>query len=319
MQKLFVILLISLQLFQLSCQVRTSGCTDPQAKNYDPTATDNDGSCTYEPIMLAPQKSTQLDSVLHESSGLIIWDGYVWTHNDNTDTILYGLDPNSAEITIKYHLEGVKNTDWEDLSQDEQYIYIGDFGNNSGTRTDLHILRVEKSSLKAGNAIIDTIWFAYSDQSDFNPQGMFMTDFDCEAMIVSEDSIYLFTKRWVSAGTAIYSLPKDPGTYKAQFKVSKYFQGFVTGASSIESKQEIVLTAYTAFLDPFFYILSDFSGRDFLSGNKRIINMALPFHQVEGIATRDGLIYYVSNEKGSSEPLKNKTQSLHVFDLSPFL
>jgi hypothetical protein len=166
---------------------------------------------------------------------------------------------------------------------------------------------------------MDTIWFSYSDQSDFNPQRMFMTDFDCEAMIVTEDSIYLFTKRWLSAGTAIYSLPKDPGTYKAMFRASHYFPGFVTGASFMESKQMIVLVAYTTLLDPFFYILSDFSGTKFLSGNKRKIDMALPFHQVEGIATADGLRYYVSNEKGVLEPLKNKTQSLHVFDLSPYL
>ncbi|MEN8202855.1 MAG: T9SS C-terminal target domain-containing protein [Bacteroidota bacterium] len=320
MQKLYVILLILLQLFLPACQVLTPGCTDPLANNYDPSAIKNDGSCTYDPVAASPLKTIILDPALSESSGLIIWDGYIWTHNDDTDTTLYGLDPNSAGIVKEYHLEGVKNTDWEEISQDEQYIYIGDFGNNgSGNRRDLHILRIEKSSLLAGNAMIDTIWFSYSDQTDFSPQKVHMTDFDCEAMIVSNDSIYLFTKQWVSAGTSIYSLAKYPGTHKAQYKASHDIQGLVSGASYTESKQQIVLTAYTTLLDPFFYILSDFSGMDFFSGNKQRVGMSLPFYQIEGITTADGLHYYVSNELNTIDPLKKRTQSLHIFDLSPYL
>ena len=320
MQNHFVILVIALQLFQFSCQVRTSGCTDPRAENYDPSATENNGSCTYEPTMIIPESSTPLDPVLFETSGLIVWEDLVWTHNDDTDTKLYGLDPVTGKVVKEYSLNGVDNNDWEELAQDEQYLYLGDFGNNaSGNRTDLHILRIEKNSLKAGNAVIDTIWFSYSDQTDFSLQQANMTDFDCEAMFVTEESIFLLTKRWISAGTAIYSLAKEPGIHKATFKDWYYFPGFVTGASYVESKQLIVLTAYTSLIDPFFYILSDFSGRDFFSGNKRKINMALPFHQVEGIATADGLRYYVSNEKGSIKPLQQKTQSMHVFGLSPYL
>ena len=60
----------------------------------------------------------------------------------------------------------VENSDWEEISQDDGYIYLGDFGNNTGDRTDLHILRVEKSSLKSGKPSIDTIWYTYSDQYD---------------------------------------------------------------------------------------------------------------------------------------------------------
>jgi hypothetical protein len=266
MVKLNFAWVICLQLVLTACQAQTPGCTDPLAKNYDPSATQNDGSCTYETAVVSPITTTTLSNTLSESSGLILWDDYVWTHNDDADTILYGLDSITGEIMVEHPLAGVMNIDWEEISQDEQYIYIGDFGNNgSGNRRDLHILRVEKSSLRTGIAKIDTIGFSYSDQTDFSDQGSNMTEFDCEAMIVSKDSIYLFTKQWVSAGTSIYSLPKEPGTYKAKYKASQDVQGLVTAACYVESKQLVVLTAYNSSLIPFFYLLYDFPGKEFLS------------------------------------------------------
>ncbi len=320
MGKLYFVLVISLQLVLTACQAQTAGCTDPLANNYDPSATQNDGSCTYESLVVSPATSTPLNSVLTETSGLILWDDYVWTHNDNGDTLLYGLDTLTAEVMDEHPLQGVENIDWEEISQDEQYIYVGDFGNNgSGNRTDLHILRVDKSSLKAGNARIDTIWFSYEDQTDFSPQASNMTEFDCEAMIVSEDSIYLFTKQWISANTTVYSLPKEPGTYDAKYKASQDVMGLVTGATYIELKKLVVLAGYTVVLNPFFYLLYDFSGTEFLSGNKRRVNISLPFHQMEGVTTADGLKYYVSNESFALPPVANNPQKLHTFDLSSLL
>jgi hypothetical protein len=44
-------------------------------------------------------------------------------------------------------------------------IYLGDFWNNSaGNRKDLHILRIEKSTVET-NPNIDTIAFSYSTKS----------------------------------------------------------------------------------------------------------------------------------------------------------
>src|SRR5690606_30715450 len=111
-----------------------------------------------------------------------------------------------------YNLQSISNTDWEEISQDEDYFYIGDFGNNGhGNRTDLHILRISKASL-ADEPIIDTIHFSYNNQTDFTGTEPNATDFDCEAMIISQDSIYLFTKQWLSQNSAIYALSKTPGS-----------------------------------------------------------------------------------------------------------
>ncbi len=86
------------------------------------------------------------------------------------------------------------------------YLYIGDFGNNAGSRTDLHILRIEKSSLLEGMPAIDTIAFAYEDQTDFTPSNQ-NTAFDCEAFIAGTDSLFLFTKNWNNLSTVCYSVP----------------------------------------------------------------------------------------------------------------
>jgi len=317
-QILTTIFLFSLTSAQLFAQVY--GCTDPLATNYDFTATNNDGSCTYSAAAVTPVISYSLDGSLSETSGLISWNDRIWTHNDNTDTNLYSLDTLSCAILQTFPISGVVNYDWEEISQDSNYVYMGDFGNNvNGNRTDLKILRIEKSSILSGSPLVDTIFFSYVDQTDFTPTGGNNTDFDCEAMIVSVDSIYLFTKQWVSNRTVVYSLPKLPGTYSAIRKSELDVQGMITGATYKESNRLITLCGYTNLLQPFIYLLYDFNANDFFSGNKRKLNLSLSFHQVEGITSNDGLKYYCSNEAFVQAPFINTPQKLHVLDLSSYL
>ena len=95
--------------------------------------------------------------------------------------------------------------------------------------------------------------------------------------------------------------------------------GLITGSVFIESKGIVVLTGYSRTLDPFLYLLYDFTGTDFLGGNKRKVEINLPSHQVEGIASSDGIKYYVTNEHFSFPPLINVSQKIHIFNLSSFL
>ncbi len=296
------------------------GCTDPLATNYNFAATNNDGSCAYTATTVTPVNSYNLDASLSETSGLICWNDNIWTHNDNSNTNLYSLDTLTGAILQTDPINGVVNNDWEEISQDSNFVYVGDFGNNvNGNRTDLKILRIEKSSILANSPLVDTIFFSYSDQTDFTPTGGNNTDFDCEAMIVSSDSIFLFTKQWVSNKTVIYSLPKFPGIYSAGRRSEFDVQGMITGATYQESKRLISLCGYTNLLQPFIYLLYDFNSTDFFSGNKRKMNLSLSFHQVEGIATNEGLKYYCSNEAFVQAPFINTPQKLHVLDLSSYL
>lgn len=305
--------------FASVCHAQIEGCSDNWAKNFNPNAQINDGSCVYIKSKVKALKTYKLSDSLVETSGLIAFDKLFWTHNDDHDTLLYGLD-SKGKIQKKINLNGVKNTDWEEISQDSTHLYVGDFGNNyRGNRTDLQILRIEKKSFLAHVPIIDTIAFQYKNQTDFSPQKSNTTNFDCEAFVVLQDSIYLFTKEWSTNKTSVYRLPKTPGNHLAQYKESINVQGLITGATLLPSQKEIVLTGYTKKYTTFLYLLYDYKNTSFSKGNKRKINLKLPFHQIEGITTRDGSTFYITNESTLKKPIVNTPPQIHQLDLKKYL
>ncbi|MBK9285429.1 MAG: T9SS type A sorting domain-containing protein [Sphingobacteriaceae bacterium] len=302
--------------FHFSFYAQISGCTDPLATNFNSLATLNDGSCLYSASSITPYSSYSISDSIIETSGLIFWNGNLFTHNDNTDKLLYQLDTLSGVKINTINLT-VRNIDWEEVSQDANYIYVGDFGNNAGNRTNLKIFRFNKAALLQNNIIVDSIQFSYSNQVNFNPPPN-STDFDCEAFIVGSDSIYLFTKQWGSNNTSFYSLSKNPGTYTANLRGTINVQGLITGAVQIENKSAIVLCGYNNTLQPFLFLLYDYTGNNFGSGNKRKLNLNLPFHQIEGIAYTGGERFIVTNEKFVNGPI-NTSQKIHKLNLNNFL
>lgn len=298
-------------------QIHSQGCTDPLANNYNLAATQNDGSCTYDPVIVSPINTYTLNTKLSETSGLIFWNDNLWTHNDNGDTNLYEIHPSNGSIMSSISLDPEINKDWEEISQDEDYVYVGDFGNNvNGNRTDLKILKVTKSSILAGIPHIEIINFTFEDQIDFSPKGANNTNYDCEAFIITDDYIFLFTKEWVSNETRVYKLPKIPGTYQAELQETYNIKGLVTGAAYNNEKGIIALSGYTNFLQPFIFLLYEFTENNFFGANKRRLDIDLPFYQVEGITTDDGLNFSISNE---SFETTGTTQQLHILDLKPYL
>jgi len=317
--KLHHILQIVLLLLIQQIQAQVYGCTDRQSTNYNPNATINDGSCVYASASVAVT-SVNLPEILKETSGLTFWDGDLYTHNDDSDINIYKLDTITGSITKTLPVVGTANQDWEDIDQDDDYIYIGDFGNNvSGNRSNLRIIRVDKAGLQSGTPTVNSINFTYSNQTDFTPKPNNATDFDCEAFIVGKDNIYLFTKQWVSKQTSVYVLPKTPGTHVAQLAGTYNVGGLVTGATYLEDKKLVVLSGYSTLLSPFINLFYDYTGHDFFSGNKRKLSVSLNFYQVEGIATQNGLDYFISNENFVQAPFVNTPQKLHKFSLEPFL
>ena len=78
-----------------------------------------------------PQIYTKLDEKLYENSGLMFFDGDIWTFNDSGgEPEIYRIDEACGKISQTVILENAKNHDWEDITQDNKYIYLSDAGNN---------------------------------------------------------------------------------------------------------------------------------------------------------------------------------------------
>lgn len=279
---------------------QVSGCTDPKSPVFNPNATINDGSCTYGPTQFLPEKLGNLPDAVKETSGLMWWNGLLWTHNDSGfPAELHALDPETRAVVKTVFIANASSIDWEDITRDESHCYIGDFGNNNGTRTNLRIHKIKLDDLENDTARAEMIAFSYADQTDFSSRPN-NNDFDAEALISVGDSLYIFSKNWVNLRTRIYALPKQPGTYSIAPQDNIYADGMISGADFNPEDSVLILTGYNRVLQPFIWLLWDFREANFFSGNKRKINFNLPFHQVEGIIWREKSDYWITNEAFSS-------------------
>lgn len=277
------------------------GCTDSTALNYNVGAVVNDGSCLYAPLSFKPQVSIRkLPKKVFETSGLIWWRNSYWTHNDSGgEHEIYRLDSLTGKILQTIYISNAENVDWEDIDQDDDYIYIGDFGNNLGNRNDLVIYKLPKSEIaenKYDTVMGVRIEFRYSDQNDYTIKNR-ANDYDCEALLSYGDSLYLFTKNWADLKCRIYAVPKSPGRYSALPLDEFTVDGLITGSCVNSNNDQVVLCGYKNYV-PFIWILSDFKNNDFFGGNKRRIDFKeLLATQTEGITFTDATIFSISAER----------------------
>ena len=301
----FIFITLCLLLYMVKSQAQP-GCTDPQALNFDPSATLNDGSCTYPFTLYPPPQIAQLPAALDECSGLAFFSNRLWMHMDAGNLAqLYVIDTLTGALLQTVTIPAAVNNDWEDLAMDDEHLYIGDFGNNAGNRTDLKILRVKKTALTGGVPIFETIAFSFSDQTDFTP-AYNANNYDCEAFFFWNDSLHLFSKNWLDFKTRHYVLPAEPGTHVAQLRDSFEVQGQITGADISPDGKAVLLGYNTSTSEAFLWLLFDFPGNRFFAGNKRKISLgsALFVSQVEGIAFRGNSAGYICSERFSALPQK---------------
>jgi hypothetical protein len=284
----FLLMVIITGLSLVGCNVRESASVDTIQNNPDEHA-------EIIPDIIVPQLPVQL----HESSGLIIFRDLLWTMNDSGgEAALYGFDLITGDVKQVVRIENAENVDWESLTSDGERIFIGDFGNNRGNRNDLRVFIIEKSDIPEEENVMltaDTIGFTYPDQVNFS-YGMNNNPFDCEAFICFSDTLFLFSKDWVSRNTKVYAIPSIPGNYVAEIVDSFLVDGLVTGADISRTKQRLALLGYKDYI-PFIWYFDGIDKSHLLSGNKTKFMMTEFFRaQTEGIAFSGEDTLYVSSE-----------------------
>lgn len=254
-----------------------------------------------------------LPDVIQESSGLLLLDGELITHNDSgNDPLLYILDTLEFKVKRSIRMLGTTNTDWEDLAEDSEFIYIADIGNNRGTRTDLRVLRVSKLDVANKDGVFPkVINFTYEDQSDFTDTRE--NDWDAEALVSVGDSLLVFTKQRKSGGTAVYSLPKEPGNHIAKKIIEYKNVGLITGATRMEEGAEITLVGYTSLLQPFLVSLPlEPNSFSFPKDAKRqFFNLTLG--QTEGICSLSDDRFLISSEAFSNSVVDLSASVFEVY------
>lgn len=117
--------------------------------------------------LLPPNFKTGVDlgrfesSAIREASGVALSrlnDGVMWVHNDSGDSNrLFAMTTSGNDLGY-YTVDGAIARDWEDMAvgpgpeEGTQYIYIGDIGNNSGSRDVLQIYRVPEPQVSIDQA-----------------------------------------------------------------------------------------------------------------------------------------------------------------------
>lgn len=133
--------------------------------------------------------------------------GVLWAHNDSGDSArLFALDATGVHLG-EFHLSGVSAFDWEDIAigedpiTGEEVIYIGDIGDNPGTRESVTVHKVIDPWVTAIDGVIpesaiSSTTFTYPDQ----PR-------DAEALFLDPWSgdLYILSKR--EARQVLYQVP----------------------------------------------------------------------------------------------------------------
>lgn len=165
-----------------------------------------------------------LSDKLNEISGLeSLNDSTLIAFNDGgnkSEVYLLNLE---GEIVKTVDVLETKNRDWEDITRDDTYVYIGDIGNNQNKRKNLSIVRLKISEILQKDEVeAEYITFRYEDQKIFPPENDSLF-YDAEGMTFYNDSIWIFTKdRSIPfiGNSYVYKVPVVPGDYTVSKSLS---------------------------------------------------------------------------------------------------
>jgi len=241
-------------------------------------------------------KDISLSKKIDETSGLEILDGQFITHNDSGgDPKLYYLDK-KGKIVFERTLEGVKNNDWEDITKDDQFIYVANMGNNFDTRKNLSIV---KTPIDPSSSEAELIEFNYPEQVKFTT-AYSQSQYDAEALITIDDYLIILTKNKLKKITEIYALPKIAGKYEAKKIGSLNTQSIITGGDYDPDTKLLALTGTLFFNEYYILKIEDFNLE--VKKDYKIDMYEIPIGktQVEAIKIIDSNTFWITSEDEKS-------------------
>lgn len=302
---------LSLFLIVLSCMAFIACSGNNHTNNKEQANQQKDSS-------IAPSNKlsliAELNPKIKETSGLAIIGDLLITHNDKgRSNELYLLNAENGNILQSLLVSNINNNDWEDVTKNEEYLFIGDIGNNEGERKNLAIYIIPLKEINRNATAIKssgTINFYYPEQTEFDVSKKH--NFDSEAIFCFNQQIFLFTKNRLDDKTNLYVLPAQPGNYAAKLIGSFEVGGRITGADISPDGKLIALVGYNKKSDCFLWTFEGFEGNNFFSGKsqKYILGSYAQVGQMEGIAFKDNTSIYIS-----SEEIANVHTRLYLFKL----
>ena len=270
-----------------------SGCSDtPEVQNFD----------SAEII-----ETVVLPKIINETSGLEILNDVFVTHNDSGgEPSLYFFNLN-GEITDSKKLEEksfweIYNNDWEDITADEDYIYIADTGNNFGTRDNLSIIKVKIADFSVDSKID----IFYSDQESFFPSSKHK--YDAEALLIIQDKIALFSKDRESLNTDLYLIDKTTKEKQELSSVANFnVNSLITGGDYNSNTGILALVSYSSRGEQYLILFEEFNidSTSYNSFKKYIIPIERA--QIEAIKIIDNKTFWITSEdEGIGNPYMYK-------------
>jgi len=240
----------------------------------------------------------ELPVEIDETSGLEYFEGNFLTHNDSGGKPILYLFSEAGELLENYLIPNAKNKDWEDLTRDEDLIYISDTGNNNGSRKKLKILMVDPNK---NFDLVGEIKIKYKNQKNFEKRKKH--PYDVEAIAALPKSLVLFSKNRKTFTTELYFIPKKEGSYSLKPKRSLPVNSLITGADYNDRLKLFVLVAYNKEGEQFIYTLPNFNSKKL--EELQFIKHKIPVDraQIEAIKIIDQDTFWVTSEaKGKNSP-----------------
>ncbi|MFC1541767.1 hypothetical protein ACFL50_04880 [Candidatus Latescibacterota bacterium] len=154
---------------------------------------------------------------INEASGIVASrknNGVLWTHNDSGDIArIFAIDTEGNHLGI-FRLKGVSARDWEDIAvgpgpvEGEQYIYIGEIGDNNARYNLKNIYRIIEPEINPSGVPVETEIATFDRITYQYPDG----NRDAETIMVDPQTsdIYIVSKR--EPQVRVYRLPYPQST-----------------------------------------------------------------------------------------------------------